>query len=129
MKKIDKTKAELFKELEEAKKKVQNLDTCRAEFEKARDKYEKLLNSPPDAMIFVDPQNKIILVNAQFEKMFGYAQAEIIGGKLDMLVPDRFKRNHSKMVRKFFEQPSVTIFTLSFLRVFVFNFSEFKPQN
>ena len=107
MKKVDKTKAELFRELEETKKKVQNLDNCRAEFEKARDKYEKLLDSTPDAMLFVDTQNKIILVNAQFERMFGYSQAEIIGKNLDILVPDRYKKNHSKMVRKFFEQPKV----------------------
>ena len=107
MKKIDKTKAELFKELEETKKKVQNLDTCRAEFEKAREKYEKLLNSTPDAMLFVDTQNNIVLVNAQFEKLFGYSQAEIIGETLDVLVPDRYKKKHSKMVRKFFEQPRV----------------------
>ena len=107
MKKIDKTKAELFRELEETKSKVQELDSCRTEFEKARDKYEKLLDSTPDAMLFVNTQNQIILVNAQFEKIFGYTQEEIIGKKLDILVPDRYKKNHSKMVRKFFEQPKV----------------------
>ena len=57
MKKIDKTKAELFKELKDTKKLVQELNSCQAEFEKAREKYEKLLDSTPDAMLFVNTQN------------------------------------------------------------------------
>ena len=68
MKKIDKTKAELFRELEETKKLVQELNNCQAEFDKAREKYEKLLDSTPDAMLFVNTQNKVVLVNAQFER-------------------------------------------------------------
>ncbi|UCD66449.1 MAG: PAS domain S-box protein, partial [Deltaproteobacteria bacterium] len=107
MRKIDKTKAELYKELENTKKQVEELNSCQDEFEKAREKYEKLLDSTPDAMLFVNTQNKIILVNAQFEKTFGYNQEEILGKKLDILVPERYKRNHTKMVKKFFENPNV----------------------
>ena len=105
MKKIDKTKAELFKELEETKKQVQELNACQAEFSKAREKYEKLLDSTPDAMLFVNTHNEIILVNAQFEKIFGYSQDEIVGKKLDILLPQRYKKNHSAMVQRFFGRP------------------------
>jgi PAS domain S-box-containing protein len=105
MKKIDKTKAELFKELEDTKKLVRKLNGCQAEFNKAREKYEKLLDSTPDAMLFVNTQNEIVLVNAQFEKIFGYSQDEIIGKKLDILLPQRFKKNHNSMVQRFFGQP------------------------
>ena len=105
MKKIDKTKVQLLKELEETKKLVQQLNGCQAEFEKARAKYEQLLESTPDAMLFVNTQNEIVLVNAQFEKVFGYSQDEIAGQKLDILLPQRYKKNHSKMVQSFFEHP------------------------
>jgi len=105
MKKIDKTKAELFKELEGTKKLVQELNACQAEFSKAREKYEKLLDSTPDAMLFVNTHNEIILVNAQFEKIFGYSQDEIVGKKLDILLPQRYKKNHSAMVHRFFGRP------------------------
>ena len=105
MKKIDKTKAELFRELEDTKKLVQELNGCHTEFKKAREKYEKLLDSTPDAMLFVNTDNEIILVNAQFEKIFGYSQDEIVGKKLDILLPERYKKNHGKMVQRFFEQP------------------------
>jgi len=108
MKKIDKTKAELLRELEETRKLVQELNVCRTEFKKAGDKYEKLLDSNPDAMVFVNTQNEIVLVNAQFEKIFGYSQDEILGKKLDILLQDRFRKKHSSMVRKFFENPNVS---------------------
>jgi PAS domain S-box-containing protein len=107
MKKIDKTKAELLKELEDTKKLVQELNLCQVEFEKARVKYQELLDSSPDAMIFVNTQNEIVLVNAQFEKIFGYSQDEILGKKLDILLQHKYKKKHSKMVQKFFENPSV----------------------
>jgi PAS domain S-box-containing protein len=107
MKKIDKTKAELVKELEDTKKLVQELNFCQVEFEKAREKYEKLLDSSPDAMLFINTKNEIVLVNAQFEKIFGYSQEEILGKKLDILLQDKYKKKHSNMVRKYFENPNV----------------------
>jgi PAS domain S-box-containing protein len=107
MKIIDKTKAELYQELEETKRRVKDIDICRAEFDKAKEKYERLLDSTPDAMLFINTENKIVLVNAQFEKIFGYSQAEILGKKLDILVPERFRKNHGEMVQRFFEDPNV----------------------
>ena len=108
MQEIDKTKAELLKELQESKKLARDLNVCKAEFEKARNKYETLLNSNPDAMIFVNTQNEIVMVNAQFEKLFDYTKEEILGQKLEVLLQDQFKNIHSKMVRKFFKNPNVT---------------------
>jgi PAS domain S-box-containing protein len=107
MKKIDKTKAELLQELKETKEKVQELDLCLADFEKVKAKYEKLLDSTPDAMLFVNMQNQIVMVNAQFEKIFGYSQEEIIGKGLGILIPDHYKKSHAKMVREFFKQPDI----------------------
>lgn len=107
MKKIDKTKAALLRELEDTKKKVQELDICRLEFEKARRKYEKLLDSTPDAMLFVNTQSEVVLVNAQFEKIFGYTQQEIVGKSMEILVPERYRKNHRKLVQNFFDSPRV----------------------
>jgi len=107
MKKVDKTKKALLQELEETKRKVQELDNCRSEFERAREKYEKLLDSTPDAMLFVNTGSNIVLVNAQFEKIFGYTQEEIVGKTLDILVPERYRKNHHKLVKSFFKIPKV----------------------
>ena len=105
MKHIDKTKAELIKELEATRKKVRELDACREDYEKARERYEKLLDSTPDAMLFVNGQRKIVLVNAQFESIFGYKQEEIVGKTLEILVPERYKEAHRQLVQNFFLNP------------------------
>jgi len=107
VKKIDKTKAELLRELADTKRKVLELNSCQLEFEKAREKYEKVLDSTPDSMLFVDTESRIVLVNAQFEKVFGYTQDEIVGQKLDILVPERYRKDHIRMVKNFFDHPRV----------------------
>ena len=109
MKEIAETKTGRAGKPEDTEKLVRDLNVCKAEFAKAREEYKKLLNSNPDSMVFVNGQNEIVIVNAQFEKIFGYTQDEILGKKLDILLQDKFKDVHSEMVRKFFENPGVSL--------------------
>ncbi|HEY3741562.1 MAG TPA: ATP-binding protein [Bryobacteraceae bacterium] len=54
---------------------------------KAELKFRSLLEAAPDAMAVVDQDEKIILVNAQTERMFGYRREELLGSPIDVLVP------------------------------------------
>ena len=53
-----------------------------------------------DAIVSVDAEQRIILFNRGAEKIFGYSASEIIGQRLDVLIPDDVRRNHGKDVEQ-----------------------------
>ncbi len=105
MKDTYKTKEDLMIELEEAHQKVVEIEKCKSEFRKVQEKYEKLLNSAPDALVFVNNEGRIVMINARSEKMFGYGNEEVAGKGLEILIPERFRSKHHKHVADFFLHP------------------------
>jgi PAS domain S-box-containing protein len=59
------------------------------------DKFRNLLESAPDAIVIVDGDGQIQLVNAQAEIVFGYSRQEMLGQQVELLVPQRFHAVHS----------------------------------
>ncbi|HVJ18568.1 MAG TPA: PAS domain S-box protein, partial [Polyangiaceae bacterium] len=56
--------------------------------------FHQLLDTAPDAMVVVDRQGTIVLVNIQAESMFGYSRSELIGQKVEVLIPERYRGSH-----------------------------------
>lgn len=59
----------------------------------------------PFAMVMIDMQGRILLVNAQGEKVFGYRRDELVGRPVEMLVPERFAALHPKFRDGFRAEP------------------------
>lgn len=61
-----------------------------AEHERGERKFRRLLEAAPDALFILDGNRRILMANAQAEKLFGYTKADLIGRGAWMLVPQRF---------------------------------------
>ena len=82
---------------------ISTVKEAQAKIQAQEERFRALLESAPDAMIITDEEGKIVLINLQAEKLFGYAKEEIIGKPAEILVPVRkqgffrdYQRSYSK---------------------------------
>jgi len=67
--------------------------------------FQGLIESIPDAIITIDNDSNILLVNAKTEKLFGYIRKELIGKPYDILIPEPLREIHNKLCRDYFANP------------------------
>jgi PAS domain S-box-containing protein len=63
--------------------------------QRADARFRGLLEAAPDAMVCVDSDGRIVLVNAQAERLFGYPRDELAGQLVEILVPDGIQAGHA----------------------------------
>jgi PAS domain S-box-containing protein len=99
------TKERLTNLLQEMRQQLHLLDSCKQEMQVIQTKYDRLLESAPDAMLFVNREGRVVTVNAQFEKLFGYKEEELAGKDLHVLIPERYRAAHRESVARYFSDP------------------------
>jgi PAS domain S-box-containing protein len=70
------------------------LDLSSTEGKKTEELFQGLFESVPDAIVIVNQDGEIVLVNSQTERLFGYRREELLGQHVEMLVPERFRDRH-----------------------------------
>jgi PAS domain S-box-containing protein len=75
------------------------------EIKKGDDRFRLVVESAPNAMVLINSDGKITLVNKQTEKLFGYDRNELINQSVEMLIPERFKKLHPGYRGSFFANP------------------------
>ena len=74
---------------------------------RAEARFRGLLESAPDAMVIVDGSGRIVLINAQTERLFGHPRSELIGHPVEILVPQRYREQHRVHRSRYFSSPGV----------------------
>jgi len=83
-----------------------SIDTVSAS-DRAEQKFRRVLEVTPDAMLVVDAHGRIVLANRCAEEMFGYPMAELLGKSVEMLTPPAVRERHGTERMHFFASPRV----------------------
>jgi PAS domain S-box-containing protein len=77
------------------------------ERKRGEEMFRLAVEAAPNAMVMVDGDGHIMLVNAQTEKLFGYRRDELIGRDVDILIPHPYWGVHRGFRSEFMHQPRV----------------------
>jgi two-component system cell cycle sensor histidine kinase/response regulator CckA len=72
---------------------------------RADDQFRAAVESSPNGVVMIDRTGRIVLVNREIERLFGYAKQELLGASIEMLVPRDVRAGHPALRTDFFAHP------------------------
>jgi PAS domain S-box-containing protein len=99
---LEQTNAKLVAEIAERIQIQQDLETSRALF-------SDLFELSPDAIFLVEHNGNIHRVNSQAAAIFGYQKQELLGQKIEQLIPDKNKTVHVENRKKFYSKSQLRV--------------------
>ncbi|MCB1910086.1 MAG: PAS domain S-box protein [Rhodocyclaceae bacterium] len=69
-------------------------------------RFRLAVESFPDGLVMVDQKARMVLVNAGMETLFGYARDELLGARIDQLLPDTQRHGHAAHFARYMEHPT-----------------------
>lgn len=76
-----------------------------SELQIGEERFRRVVEAAPNAMIMVNQEGQITLANQQAEKTFGYPREELLGRPIEMLVPERVRSGHRGFRRDYLCDP------------------------
>ncbi|MGZ3951252.1 MAG: PAS domain S-box protein, partial [Flavisolibacter sp.] len=64
-----------------------------------------LFENATEGFVITDDEGNIVLVNPSACRIFGYTAEEMSGQKIEMLIPEQFKRSHVQLRDAFYKEP------------------------
>lgn len=72
---------------------------------KSKERLDALFNYATEGMLIVNEKAEIVITNPECEKQFGYERDELIGVKIETLIPERFTGRHVKQRDGYIHNP------------------------
>jgi protein-histidine pros-kinase len=79
---------------------------------RAQKNFQMLIDGTPDAIIAIERNSNILIINSKTEKLFGYSRLELLGRPYEILVPMRYREKHAAHCTHYFADPSTKIMAL-----------------
>ena len=76
-----------------------------AELQHAKEQLRLIIDSVPNGVVMIDEQGVIKLANSKIAEMFGYSDAELLGQKIEILVPEKVRQHHPELRDNFMKSP------------------------
>lgn len=84
---------------------VARVGRLNADLRLSETRFRELIENAPDAMVIVDRDEHIVLINAEAERMFGYGRAEMVGRPISDLMPEEYRQGHQGRLAAFLAAP------------------------
>jgi PAS domain S-box-containing protein len=84
-------------------------ESLRAEIERrtqSERNFRSLIDAAPDAILVIDSSGRVVKMNDEAERMFGYTRDHLIGRDIEAIVPERFHAAYHASRRQYQEAPT-----------------------
>lgn len=87
-------------------RRAMDMVTLQRQHLRAEERFRKVSEATPAALIMVNRQSHIVFANLQAERLFGYQRHELLGQAVEVLVPGHLRQQHKNSCATFFDQPA-----------------------
>jgi len=71
----------------------------------ADERFRMTVEASPNGIVLVNSQGRIVMVNKETEKLFGYLRTDLIGEPVEMLIPERYRNTHPDLISEYIANP------------------------